>query len=131
MPYVYSTATCGSFYCEYVKNSAGDMDLLKKVEVKGGHGVATPFKNSNLHQVHTPKGVATFVSDEDLAFLKANTGFMEAHDAGFITWDEKEIKPEIRAKDMKDRDGSAPLTPENLDAGDNSDEQTTTYKRKK
>lgn len=133
MPYVYSTATCGSVYIDYVHSNDPNRDpvIAKRVEIKGGHGVATPFKNSNFQQVHTPRGVATFVSDEDLAFLLANDGFQEHMDAGFITHDKKEVKPEVVTKDMEQRDRSAPMTPDNLESGDNSDPEAVTYKRKK
>ncbi len=133
MPYVYSTATCSSIFCDYAPSNDPRIDarIIKKVEIKGGHGLATPFKNSNLHSVHTPKGVATFVSVEDLEFLKANDTFMEFHEAGFITWDAKEVKAEVRAEKMQDKDGSAPLTPKDFEAGENSDPEAPTLKRKK
>lgn len=132
MPYVYSTLTSGSLYCDYVKNDPRqDAIILKRVEIKGGHGVATTFKNSNFQQVHTPVGVATFVSDEDLEFLLANDGFQEHMERGFITHDKKEVKAEVKAQSMTQRDKSAPLTTEHLTPGELSEEGMPIYKGKK
>lgn len=135
MPYVYSTATCDAKYCSYVKTPAGANGprmIEKSVYIKGGHGVASTFKNSNFGMVHTPYGVATCVSDEDLEFLLENPGFKSAVDGGFMTYD-KATKPdaEKKAKNMKQKDGSAPMTPNDLDRSEYSEPGAEIYKAKK
>lgn len=135
MPYVYSTATCDAKYCAYVPTPAGahgPRTIEKSVYIKGGHGVASTFKNSNLGMVHTPYGVATCLSDEDLEFLLNNSGFKAAVDGGFITYD-KASKPdaEKKAKSMAQKDGSSPMTPKDLDRSAYSEPGSEIYKAKK
>ena len=125
MNYVYSTATCGAFYCLYESGSEKDLGVVKhKVEIKGGHGVATP------KTCITPRGVVTMVSDEDLEFLMKNDSFIKHMKAGFLTVDKKEVAPEKKAKDMAQKDGSAPLTPSDFATGENSSTETKVYKKK-
>lgn len=123
--YVYSTATCSTFYCAYQKTNEKDLGRIsKKVEIKGGHGVATQ------KTCITPRGVVTVVSDEDLDFLMQNKSFQRHIKAGFITVDKKEVAPEKKAKDMEDKDGSAPITPKDFVESDSSTSDTKIYKKK-
>lgn len=129
MPYVYSTATCSGTYVKYQdvpansdnKSSPGHNKVVKSVTIQGGNGVAT-------RHLITPKGMVTKVSDEDLAFLMQNRSFQRHMDAGFITVDKKKVDPAIKAKDMTEKDGSAPLTPKDFEKGEQSDENTKVYK---
>lgn len=135
MPYVYSTATCDAKYCAYAKTPAGASGprrIEKSVYIKGGHGVASAFKNSNFGMVHTPYGVATCVSDEDLDFLLNNQGFKSAVEKGFMTYDKAtKPDPEKKAKNLKSKDGAAPMTPKDLDRSDYSEQGSEIYKAKK
>ncbi len=70
------------------------------------------------------------VSDEDLEFLMKNDSFIKHMKAGFLTIDKKEVAPEKKAKDMAQKDGSAPLTPADFAAGENSSTETKVYKKK-
>ncbi len=125
MNYVYSTATCGTFYCFYKNNSEKDLGIVAhKVEIKGGHGVSTP------KTCITPRGVVTIVSDEDMEFLLKNDSFLKHVKKGFISYDKKEVNPEKKAKDMAEKDGSAPLTPSDFATGENSSTETKVYKKK-
>lgn len=132
MQYVYSTATCGGTYCLYgpAKNSEGHSVARKKVIIKGGHKVATPYKNFNNIAVHTPMGVVTSVSDEDMEFLLKNKSFQRHVAAGFLSYDKKNVAPEIKIKNMAPEDGSSPLTPADYDVGDNSTDEAPIYKAK-
>lgn len=127
MPYVYSTATCGTSYVKYEsvlstdRSSAGFNRILKKVIINGGNGIA------NKH-LFTPIGVVTFVSEDDLEFLLQDQNFKRHVDAGFISYDKKKIDPEKKAKNMKDKDGSFPLTPKNFEKGQNDSDDLRIYK---
>lgn len=129
--YIYSTATCGAFYTLYENNSSKDIAVPKKangrvlqVEIKGGHGVAT--KN-----LITPRGVVTQVSDEEFELLKQNASFQKHVQAGFLSFDKKEVAAEKKVADMADKDGSAPVTPQDFEDGENSSDGAKTYKKKK
>ena len=125
MNYVYSTATCSSLYCFHKKTSDKDLAVIEhQIEIKGGHGVATP-----KHCI-TPRGVVTPVSDSDLELLMQNDSFIKHMKAGFLTVDKKEVAPEKKIKDMAQKDGSAPLTPSDFVSGENSSSDTKVYKRK-
>lgn len=129
--YIYSTATCGAWYTLYEENSSKDIAMPKKVngkicqvEIKGGHGVATK------HLV-TPRGVVTKVSDEEFELLQQNKSFQKHVQDGFLSFDKKEIAPEKKAADMADKDGSAPITPQDFEEGENSSDSAKTYKKRK
>lgn len=132
MYYVYSTATCPINYSVYSKNSSNDLGVVQKrpngkpltVTINGGHGVA------NKHFV-TPRGAVTQVSDEDMEILLNDKNFKRHVDAGFMSYEKKEVAPEKKAKDMADKDGSAPLTPKDFEEGENSSQETPVYKKKK
>lgn len=132
MHYVYSTATCPISYVQYAapsdnENAKGYRGgtshnrVLKKVTIEGGHGVANKV-------LFTPKGVATQVSDDDFEFLMKNESFQTHMKRGYMTVDKKKIEPEKRAKNMADRDGSAPLTPKDFEKGENHSEDLRVYK---
>lgn len=121
MHYVYSTATCPISYVQYAPPSDSETKsrggtshnrVVKKVTIMGGHGVANKV-------LFTPRGVATQVSDEDFEFLMQNESFKTHMERGYMTVDKKKIEPEKKAKNMADKDGSAPLTPKDFEKGDN------------
>lgn len=131
MFYVYSTATCPISYVSYQGNSSHDLGVIQKrpdgskmaVTINGGHGVAS--KN-----LITPKGVVTEVSDEDMDFLLNDRLFKKHMEAGFMSYDKKEVSPEKKAKDMAEKDGSAPLVPSDFEEADISSKETKVYKKK-
>lgn len=135
MPYVYSTATNDGTYCLYKKSPTGanaPRVIQKSVTIKGGHGRATPFQNSNFGMVHTPYGVATSVSDEDLQFLLENKSFQRHVEAGFMTYD-KASKPdaEKKAKSMAQKDGSSPMSLKDFEDSEYSEDKLKIIKAKK
>jgi hypothetical protein len=122
--YVYSTLTCDNHFTIYANNSNRDLPVIERsILIKGGHNVATKH-------LYTPKGVMTEVSDEDMAVLQEDYHFKEQMKHGFITIERKKVEPEKVAKDMTDRDGSSPKTPEDYEKGENSTASTPVYKTK-
>ena len=131
MFYVYSTATCPIVYAVYEQNTNKDLGVIKKrpdgtkiaITINGGHGVA------NKHFV-TPRGAVTSVSDEDMEILLQDKLFKKHMDAGFMSYEKKEVSPEKKADTMAEKDGSAPLTPADFEEGEASSKETKVYKKK-
>lgn len=125
MPFVYSTLTCDNIFPVYQPNrDPHAMPVIQhKILIKGGHGV------KKVKELHTPYGVRTEVSESDLELLMKDINFKKQIAAGFITVDNKKVAPEKKAIDMKEKDGSAPLTPKDFEKSDISTE-TTVYKEK-
>lgn len=130
MHYVYSTSTCSGTYCLYApaNSSGGHAIIKKKVTIQGGHKVATPYKGLNNIAVHTPNGVLTPVSDEDMEFLLQNKSFLRHVAAGHLSYDKKKVDTEVKVKNMTQEDASSPLTPAHFDKGENSNEDSPIYK---
>lgn len=129
MPYVYSTCTSSCDYVEYKKpedtpKNVGHNEVVRRVTINGGHGVP------NKHFV-TPIGVATQVSDEELEFLLRDPNFQRHMKAGHITVDTNKVDPEIKVRDMAQKDGSALLTPADLEKEVSKDsEMRNTFRSK-
>lgn len=131
MYYVYSTMTCDVEFRLYKKNSSKDLSQVEKdsngkpirVVIKGGNGVANKV-------LYTPKGAVTQVSDEHMEMLKNNVSFQRREKLGFLSYDKKEVKPEKKAKDMAEKDASAPITPKDFEAGENDSPSNRVYKKK-
>jgi hypothetical protein len=130
MQYVYSTATCSTVYAQYEppisgKDNDGSSDgfnkIVKKVTIQGGNGVATKH-------LFTPFGVMTPVSDDEMEFLLKDKNFQRHVKNGFISYDKKKVDPEKKAKNMKDKDGSFPLTPKDFEKGQNDSDDLRIYK---
>lgn len=106
--YVYSTLTCDNAYTLYEPTPPEQLSKPKRsILIKGGANVA------NKH-VLTTKGVVTQVSDADMEMLKQNDHFMLHHKNGFIAWEKHKEDPEHVAKDMQEKDASAPKVPEDF-----------------
>lgn len=129
--YVYSTATNSITYVEYEKNASSDIAIVKtwpdglpmKVTINGGHGVA------NKHFL-TPRGVVTQIQDREMEYLLTNEAFIRHVDKGFMVYDKKKVNPEKKARDMQDKDGSAPITPSDYIESENSTSTNKVYKMK-
>jgi len=128
---VYSTATNSITYVEYEKNTNRDISIAKKwpngkemrVTINGGHGM------SNKHFV-TPQGVVTQITEDELEMLLANPSFVRHMDKGFMSYDKKKVDPAKKAKDMEEKDGSAPITPSDFIETENSTPSQKIYKMK-
>lgn len=115
MPVVYSTATSDINYCDYWPGLATEASsrLKRKVLIKGGANLA-PVAG----RLVTPLGMATIVSDDELAFLEVNSAFQRHIERGFMRVEKgnKSRDANVVAKDgMTPRDGSAPLTKDSKD----------------
>ena len=124
MPFVYSTTTCDGTYVEYRPDpdkGRGHSEAIRKVTIKGGHGVATK------HLI-TPKGVVTEVTADEMEWLLKDASFQRHIKAGHITYDNTRIEPEKRAADMAEGDGAAPLTPKDFTESETSTKESRVYK---
>jgi len=103
--YVYSTLASDVNYTNHVPGG-GDLPIeLPPVHIKGGAGVAND-------RFVTPRGVATEIDEEQLAYLRANEVFKMHEKNGFIEVSESKVDPDIVAADMTGRDNSAPIVPQ-------------------
>lgn len=105
MPYVYSTLAAPQEYTEWQRKEDGKTVESRSVHIDGGHGIM----NRNFM---TPQGVATQVSDDDLAFLQTVNAFNEHVRLGFIAIEARKADEGKVVRNMKSRDGSAQITPD-------------------
>lgn len=105
--YVFSTLSNDQTYRSFSTDTPGVLTPTHSVEIKGGAGVANK-------RLITPLGVATEVSEDDLAFLKAHKCFQIHEKNGFIAVRAKSADVEKVAADMARNDGCAPFTPETI-----------------
>lgn len=108
---IFSTLACDVAYTNHAPGG-GDMPVeLPPVVVKGGAGVMND-------RLVTPRGVATYVSEQDVEYLRQNEVF-KLHEAnGFVMISDSDIDPDKAAADMTGRDNSAPVVPQDGIAGD-------------
>lgn len=113
--YVYSTISADVDYA---------VDDEKVIRIAGKANVA----NRNII---TPRGMATKVTDEQVAALKKNHVFQLHLENGFLTIEKSKEDPEKVAASMQGRDKSAPDTTEDmLLKGDVEDVEGTVVKGK-
>lgn len=106
MPYIASTMSSSVTYAEYGNSDSGANHIVRKVHVKGGAHVAN---NKIIHdgRIHTPNGVVTSVSDDELDFLKKQPLFQTHEKNGFIKIMSSNTAPDKAAKDMEKKDSGA------------------------
>lgn len=109
--HVFSTLASDVDYTNHVKGGADLPVALPPVRVKGGAGVAND-------RLVTPRGVATTLTEEEVAYLRNNEVFKLHEKNGFVQVSETNADPDIAAADMTGRDNSAPLVPQDRVAGD-------------
>lgn len=99
-------------------------------EITGGKQILI-VGGANIPDKHflTPQGVATKVSDSDLAELKKNRVFALHHNNGFIRWSEKKVEVEAIVSDMQSADDSAPDTEVDADVEEKKTGTKTRAKR--
>jgi len=108
MNYVYSTASNDRAHIEWIQGAEGSVPIRgKSVVIHGKANIAD--KN-----FHTPEGVVTEVSDEDLAFLMTHRQFLTAIERGFYSVQKRESAVAKVVKDMTKKDKSAPKTHEDF-----------------
>ena len=103
--FICSTHTNHTNYVEYEKASGKNHNVIKRrFTVMGGHGLC----NKNLI---TPQGVITPVhKQEDMDWLNSLDSFQSDIKKKFISVMKHNREPEKVAKDMIQKDGSAPKT---------------------
>ena len=101
--YVFSTLANDQRYVNWVKGPNDIPTEGHSVFIKGGTGVAND-------RLITPQGVATEITEEDLAQLEQNPSFMQHKKDGFVTVRAKKAEAEKVAADMNLKDESAPMT---------------------
>lgn len=104
--FVVSTCSTAIKFVDYHEHSLtrGQIPQIKRsLTIRGG---------ANLMNKHlfTPNGVATPITESDLAFLTANAMFMAKVADGFFSIIGDDGDTERRARDMWAKDGTAPKT---------------------
>jgi hypothetical protein len=113
MPYVYSTLSNDNLYCTYPQDMSAKDGVHTPQEQILIRGKANVAQESNDKTLYTPRGVATFVTDEQLATLLKIDAFNFHVKGGYLLVDKtgKEINGvENAVKNMAAKDNSAPLT---------------------
>jgi hypothetical protein len=107
MPWVYSTATNDTIFTEYSEAVDGMLPVAKRwVTVKGGANL--PERRTLI----TPYGIGTEISKSDAEFLSNDNLFNTMVKNGFMKLMVLKYDAEKVAADMKSRDGSSPLVPQ-------------------
>lgn len=106
MPVIYSTMTSSVKYTKYKPREAGQPHnvALGHVLIKGGANVAD-------RHLHTPRGVATSITQDEYEFLKTDPTFKQHLAKGHVTVSDADVSADKVAKDMTPKDASAPKTP--------------------
>ena len=109
---VYSTMSTDTRYTLWKRAEPGSApEPIREVLIKGGANVATKL-------LVTPRGIRTEISEEDYEQLKLDETFKRHLDGGFIQIRKDIVDPEVAvAAGMKQKDSSAPLTPESEEFG--------------
>lgn len=111
MAYIVSYESASVEFPKWVKTASG-VDANASIVIKGGAGVI------NKKTMHTPSGIITEVSDDDLKFLKTQSLFNAKIEAGSYEIVEGEKKAKEKAKKEKAKDKGAQLTAQDFtDAG--------------
>lgn len=106
MPFIYSTLSADTAYAVYAP-SVGEISIIEKtILIKGGANIM-PFRGDN-----TPCGAKTEITDEELDLLEKDYHFKEHVRFGFIKVERSSVDIDRVVRDMKDKDKSAPRTPD-------------------
>lgn len=112
MNYVYSTLANAQDYTNYEKIEGNDLPVpVRTVRINGGANVI------GSKTLKTTLGVVTSVTDQDLEALRQNPLFMQHEKTGHIRVMPYNIDPEKVAPDMKGRDQSAQVVPQDYAGG--------------
>lgn len=109
--YVYSTLTADNNYTVYEKGGADLPVEAGSVLIRGGSNVAD-------RRLHTPRGVVTKISAEQLKALRSNEVFKLHERNGYVTISDKKEDPEVVAADLTTRSPDAPLVDEDFGPDD-------------
>lgn len=108
--FVISTLTNDTSYGPYREGGADLPHKQTRVVIAGGANRA-----DRDNRLWTPKGVATAITDEQLALCMADPIFIKHKERGFIVVTEREVNPDdVAVSDMTGRSKDAPITPEEV-----------------
>ena len=126
MYYIYSTLAAPVLYTSYKDSQMPEREY--SIRINGGAGVAQEAKITG--NLYTPRGVVTLIKDSDFEFLQKNPVFKIHEKNGYITFEKSsgELSQHLQERansdlnkinkvvdgNMKDKDISAPKTPETL-----------------
>lgn len=118
MPHIASTLTHDVKYTFWTSNPGGintkrEINGKNHILIKGGHGVAQRDAAGGLH---TPDGVITTVTEDELKLLEADEVFQTHLKNGCVKVLKQNTAPEKAAKDMS-ASKDAPLTPKDFEKG--------------
>jgi len=127
MPYIFSIQPCGTNYPKYSPLMPGDKGVTprvieRSVSINGGAGIFDPKLG------YAPAIVETFVTDEELAFLKTLDHFNDHVDKNFLTImkDNKTPHEEV-ANDMQKENKSLPMDAKKLKLTKKGSGESVTY----
>jgi hypothetical protein len=103
--YVFSTASTSIGFPEYsTAPKNGIPQIVRNVVIKGGANVP------DIKTLVTPRGIATEVTDDQLAFLMGHKKFQSMVQSGFMTIASDKADMNAALRDMAPKDKSAPKT---------------------
>lgn len=110
--YVYSTMSAPVTYATSREVPGRDLpEVIPGITIAGGVGVA------DKKTLITPQGaVVTGISAEQLARLREDRVFVEHEKNGALRVTDSDEEPEVVASDLRGRDESAPITPQDYEA---------------
>jgi hypothetical protein len=125
--YIYSTCPQDFAFAVYQQLADGSSHATRHILVKGGGSIPIQAGSG----FHTPLGVVTEVSDEDLADLKKDWSFNHYVNQGFMRIDSKKVDVEKVAGDMNIDLPSTPASESDiLDMGTTEGVEIKVYEEK-
>lgn len=118
MHYVYSTLTNSHAYTNWTRPADPNFKPEKiedrkkgfPVVIQGGANLATSPESKRGR--HTPAGVVTQITEEQLEYCRQNSTFLRHEKQGFLLVIDSKQDAEEVARDMTARDKVAPITPQ-------------------
>lgn len=117
MPKVYSTLSADLKIVNYKLHDPSTRKLPTVIDslggpvtIRGGANIATDPESRGGR--HTPRGVMTDITEEQLAYCRENVQFTRhEHNGHLLVISDKRDPDEVAKEFMTPADGSAPLTP--------------------
>lgn len=107
--YIFSTLTASQKYPLWARTPGRDIPhMVSYVLIHGGANLPSKV-------LVTPRGVMTPVSDEQYKCLTRCSGFQNHLKNGYLKVEDQPFNPDIVAENMKSKDSSAPMVPEDFE----------------